>query len=325
MQTKALLIVLFDILCSKAAAKCINYTSFSAQQLESDVRAQLIDGSATHQAEVLYKFLSEKYCWLHWLVLIRQNVLNVGEWGQSDWSSHYYHTHRATSAFGALFLDQRNVSDSFVNVVWSNSIAPWNQWSFFREDFIDALFNPSDKNIRRLCNGDDNWWSCRVQRTWFWGWHGYVVPFQCVVTLRHNHDIALRYTDGFAFVHCGRTYAREANDASLAPPGVDLSDFEAILMSTMTNCPFEGGRGDESCMLPSWNRENIVDKQVRSFDCTGFECDGTARKVNTSGEAVTVASRTSAITSNSTPMHSSAAKRQVRSIQDVVMYFIFLL
>ena len=99
----------------------------------------------------------------------------------------------------------------------------------------------------------------------------FIKPLSYVYTLNANASLALRYTDGFTFVHCGTTNTLECNDTTPKPPGVNLTNIDAVLVTTMTKCP---SKHQAYCQRPRTVHQNVVAKRVRSFAYAGYDCFG---------------------------------------------------
>ena len=101
------------------------------------------------------------------------------------------------------------------------------------------------------------------------------VPLWSGYTLHQNTSIAYRYAPDFAFVHRGQTRdIGDNNDTRWddAPPGVNLIDIQALVMTTMSGCP----RGhQEKCNQSSWiGDKNVTHVPPVMIDCIGFTCTG---------------------------------------------------
>ena len=47
------------------SAYCIDHSDFHASAVQNDLRQKITNDTAAQQAKELYRYLSEKYCWLH--------------------------------------------------------------------------------------------------------------------------------------------------------------------------------------------------------------------------------------------------------------------
>ena len=127
----AILLVRFS-----AAATCIDYHDFDLEQLESDIRGKLDESAEVEQVQIIYDFLSTKYCWLYWLVAASNNKGKTRDWNDGFWSTVGYWNNKTTSAYGAMML--KGADNKTVDVAWGNTVREWERWQEFREIFVNG-------------------------------------------------------------------------------------------------------------------------------------------------------------------------------------------
>ena len=251
---------------------CIDYKRFNPNQVDREVAIFQLSGQFSEQATALYNFLAHKYCFHYWFVQIFDS-------SHDEWWAHgrgyFVEFAKGNSAFGAAF---HSVHSKEILIAWSNSLRDRSEWSEYRRDFADAMLNATNATVQSQCGGDDQW-TCRikladenVESKFNWS-----TPLSSGYTLHQRTSIAYRYAPGFAFVHRGQTKNVDDNSGprrGYAPPGVSLTKMQALVMTTMSDCP----RSDiGECAHSSWmQNKNATLAPPATIDCAGFTCTGLA-------------------------------------------------